>query len=186
MSDEFLPAQAAEPVAVKALQEAIQFLGWVATSYDTHGDTAEKSGGHPEEVEAYRGSAGMARDHAKALAALSGAAPQAGEDAKPEQWGDETVIADWWLIQNKHGQIVRGERTKDAAVNLDGGLWEGDIIIPVKRAVAAPPAEGWRPTQAAIAANFWAFLQGEHGVRLSAEDREDHNVAKFLALIEER
>jgi len=145
----FLPAQAAEPVAVKALQEAIQFLGWVATSYDTHGDTAEKSGGHPEEVEAYRGSAGMARDHAKALAALSGAAPQAGEDAKPEQWGDETVIADWWLIQNKHGQIVRGERTKDAAVNLDGGLWEGDIIIPVKRAVAAPPVEGWQPIETA-------------------------------------
>ena len=36
------------------------------------------------------------------------------------------------------------------------------------------------------AANFLAFIQGEYGVRLSAEDRDDHNVAKFLELADAR
>lgn len=34
------------------------------------------------------------------------------------------------------------------------------------------------------AENFWAFLQGEYGVKLSAEDQEDHNVAGFFAALE--
>jgi hypothetical protein len=34
------------------------------------------------------------------------------------------------------------------------------------------------------AENFWAFLQGEYGVKLSAEDQEDHNVHGFFSAVE--
>lgn len=33
--------------------------------------------------------------------------------------------------------------------------------------------------------NFWAFLQGEYGVHLSSEDREDRNVDGFFAALED-
>lgn len=36
----------------------------------------------------------------------------------------------------------------------------------------------------ARAENFWAFLQGEYGVRLSSESQEDHNVSGFFDELE--
>lgn len=32
--------------------------------------------------------------------------------------------------------------------------------------------------------NFWAFIQGEYGVKLSSEDQDDHNVYEFFSALE--
>lgn len=69
------------PPATTAVREAIVFLGWVATSYDTHAKMPDM---HPEEVDAYAGSAEMARDHVKALSALIGIPGAEKGEAEPE------------------------------------------------------------------------------------------------------
>jgi hypothetical protein len=35
------------------------------------------------------------------------------------------------------------------------------------------------------AENFWAFIQGEYGVRLSSADQDDHNVYEFFSALED-
>ena len=87
------------------------------------------------------------REIASALA-LSGAAPQAGEDAKPEQWSRMDVAK---YLAARDGiillDIAATVGPEDDANNWREYLGQADDLLAhlYTSPVAAPPVEGWRP-----------------------------------------